>query len=92
MVDMEEPQGLSVALEPKITRDQVVDVLGAIDDAIIVAIIETGATIEELEEAAEWAAGESDVMGEMERKLAGAASAVYDILTAPDQFREENRD
>lgn len=31
-------------------------------------------------------------MGEMERKLAGVASAIYDILTAPDRFAKEERD
>jgi hypothetical protein len=52
---------------------------------------ETGATLEELEEAAAWLAGESDVMGEERLPLTGAAAKVYEII-ARDELSERERD
>ena len=73
------------------TASEAVDILGPMPDARIAAILATGATIEQLEEAAAWAAGESDVMGEMRRPVSGPVAAVYEILTA-DEALAEDRD
>ncbi len=72
-----------------VTREQVIDVLGDIDDAKIADIIATGATYEDLEEAAVWAAGEDDVMGKLRRPLVGVAARVHEILTADEEYEEE---
>jgi hypothetical protein len=45
-----------------LTPQDVRHILGDLDDAKIAAILATEATPEELEEAAAWASGESDVM------------------------------
>lgn len=74
-----------------VTRDEIEALLGRITDAQISAIIGTGASCGEVEEAAAWAAGESDVMGEAEAKLTGAAAAVYDLLTAAESYENERR-
>jgi len=58
-------------------------------DARITAIVATGATIVQLEEAAAWAAGESDAMGELERPVSGPVAAIYDILTAEEEYTED---
>ncbi len=73
----------------RLTRELVVKVVGRIDDAKIAAILATGATLEELEEAVAWASRESDVMGDIARPLTGAAASVYDILTLDEQFEED---
>jgi hypothetical protein len=59
-------------------------------DQRIVDIIATGATMEELEIALAWAAGESDVMGKERHPLSGAAERVYAILMAGQEFPNEN--
>ena len=71
-----------------ITPEDVIQVIGRIEDDRIVAIVATGGTLEELEEAVMYAEQEDDVMGELRKPLVGAASEIYDILTR-DQYLEE---
>lgn len=73
------------------TRDDVIHLLGDVSDHKVVEILETGATLEQMEEAAAWLAGESDVMGEERLPLTGAAAKVYDII-ARDELPERERD
>ncbi len=75
----------------KATASDAVEILGPMPDARVAAILATGATVEQLEEAAAWAAGESDVMGELRRPVIGPVAEVYDILTA-DEALAEDRD
>lgn len=72
-----------------ITAHDVIEIVGPLTDARVTAIVATGATIEQLEEAAAWAAGESDVMGELERPVSGPVAAVYEILVAEEEFGED---
>ncbi len=72
-----------------ITPEDVVEVIGRIEDERIVAIVATGGTLEDLEEAAMYAEQEDDVMGELRKPLVGVASEIYDILTR-DQYLEES--
>jgi phosphoglycolate phosphatase-like HAD superfamily hydrolase len=74
----------------RLTPQDVKQIVGDLDDAKIAAILATDATVEELEEAAAWASGESDVMGELERPLEGVVATVYDILLAGEEL--EDRD
>jgi hypothetical protein len=78
---------------PAITQALVAETLGDIDDSTMSTILATGATVEEFEEAVAWATGESDVMGELEHPLSGAAAAVYDILTREreEQWQKEEQ-
>jgi len=73
----------------KATADDAVEIFGPLPDARIAAILATGATVRQLEEAAAWAAGESDVMGQMRRPVSGPVAVVYDILTANEAFAED---
>lgn len=72
-----------------LTHDQVVAVVGEIDDGKIVDIIATGATLEELVEAFAWASDETDALADAEKSLSGRVAAVYDVLTAEEQWEEE---
>jgi len=65
---------------PALTRNRVVSMVGQLEDAKIAAILATGATVQDLEEAIAWAEAESDVMGEMEKRLAEPAVRIYRIL------------
>ena len=72
-----------------ITPEDVIQVIGRIEDERIVAIVATGGTLEQLEEAAMYAEQEDDVMGELRKPLTGAVADIYDILTR-DQYLEES--
>jgi hypothetical protein len=58
-------------------------------DSTLAAILETGATLADLEIALAWAEGEDDLMGEAREPLTGAAASVYDLLTAETDVFEE---
>jgi hypothetical protein len=75
--------------DTKATAGDAVEILGALPDERIAAILATGVTVRQLEEAAAWAAGESDVMGHMRRPVSGPVAAVYDILTANEAYAED---
>ena len=75
---------------PPITAALIKTALSDVSDSKLAALLATQATIEEFEEALAWASGESDVMGELEKRLDGAAALVYEILTAEERFPDEN--
>jgi hypothetical protein len=72
-----------------LTPQDVKDIVGDLDDAKIAVILATGANAEQLEEAMAWAAGESDVMGDLERPLSGVVARLYDILMTGEEFPED---
>jgi len=59
---------------------------GELQDWKVAAIEATDATLEEVEEAAAWAAGDDEIKGDARRSLTGAAAAVYDLLALGDDF------
>lgn len=73
----------------KATAADIVEILGPLTDARMTAILATGATVSQIEQAAAWAAGESDVMGQLRRPASGPVAEVYEILTADDYFLED---
>lgn len=73
-----------------LSHDDLVALVGDLDDALIAAILAMGPTAEEIEEALACAADEDDVMAELERPLSGNAAKIYEILTA-DQDEDERR-
>jgi len=64
----------------RLTHDDVVALVGDLEDEAIAEIIATGATARDLDEAIAWAESESDVMGELERRMGEPATTVYRIL------------
>lgn len=66
-------------------------IFGRMPDARLAAILAAGATVGELEEAAAWAAGESDVMGPLARPVVGPVATIYEIITTvEEQFDEQD--
>jgi hypothetical protein len=76
-------------MKPRIMRDEVIGLFGELTDQQIVDIIESGATLADLEIAAAYAAQEDDVMGEERRPLSGAAAEVYEIVMRDEEHSEE---
>lgn len=72
-----------------VTAEQIIDIVGPLTDARVMAIIATGATIEQIEEAAAWADGESDVMGDLRLPGTSPVAAVYDILRTEEKYAED---
>lgn len=67
------------------TRDEIVRLVGDVDQMTISAIVETGASLAEIEQAAHWAAG--DTVARAERhEMSGRAEAVYDLLMDDPAF------
>ena len=76
----------------KLTRDQVIEVVGRVDDARITEIIATGATREELLEAFTLISEAGDLSAETQRAPAGRVAQLYDILTADaPEWAEDER-
>jgi len=72
-----------------VTAEEIIDIVGPLTDARVMAIIATGATIEQIEEAAAWAEGESDVMGDLRLRATTPVVAVYEILRTEEKYAED---
>ncbi len=75
----------------KAAASDILQICGKLTDARVAAILAIGATIEQVEEAAAWASGESDVMGQLRRPVSGPVAEIFDVLTA-DELYGEDRD
>jgi hypothetical protein len=73
------------------TLREIRETLGELEDAELEAILATGVTPAELEEALAWAEGESDVMGDMERPLEGRVAAAYTVLITEAPVDDHDR-
>lgn len=67
---------------PALTRDDVLRLCGDLPRWKVSAILDSGATIDDLETAMSWAVGEIDTDSGPELK--GSPAIVYDILTASE--------
>lgn len=91
---MEEPKTPKASYSEKdrpLTHDDIVRIVGDLEDSKIAAILALAPTAQEIEEAVAWAEAESDVMGELEKPLIGATAQIYNILITRKEFGEEER-
>ena len=70
-------------MESQLSPEDIVQIIGPIDDELLNAII---ADIADIEIAYQWYAGMDDIMGEEGLPLEGARLDVYEILQAGDVF------
>jgi hypothetical protein len=77
--------------ETTISYEEVRRLFGDIDDHNAREVIESGASLIELEEVAAHLADETDVMGELERPLTGRALRIYELLRHDRGQVEEER-
>ena len=68
-----------------VSRSDLKDIVGDIDDDKIIAILAMQPTLADLEEAAIWATGDGDVLAKAGRPLTGIAAEVFEILTADEE-------
>lgn len=73
----------------RVTGEDVRRLCRDISDTRVAAIVGTGASLTQLEEAVAWTEGEGDVMGEERRPLGGVVAEIYEILKEADSAWEE---
>lgn len=74
----------------KATHDEIQRLFGDISDSLTAEIIQSGATIAELEEVAAHLAQETDVMAELEKPLIGRALRIFTMLDREaEKWQEE---
>jgi hypothetical protein len=67
-----------------LTRDQVIEICGRLDDMRIADIIATGATHAELMEARTWLASDDYLGGDLGRSASGKVARLVDLLRAEE--------
>jgi hypothetical protein len=73
----------------RLTRDDILGVVGDVEDATITALLAIGASHLELEQAVMWANGDGDRLG---RPLTGRTAQAYDILLSDPAFAPADED
>ncbi len=86
---MTQPPKTAAPSGPALSAEEVRRIVGDISDARVLAILDLGASHDELEQAVAWAEGQSDVLGELELPLSGVVSEIHEILTAGEEWEEE---
>lgn len=71
------------------SRQDVTRLFGTVSDHTLLKILESGATLENLEEVSMWMAQEDDVMGEARRPLSGVPAQILDWLERDEGLPEE---
>lgn len=67
------------------TRDDLLRLVGDVDERKLLDILALHPTVAEIEQAAHWAAGDGDVLAKGGHPLVGTAAEVVDILTADEE-------
>jgi hypothetical protein len=70
------------------TSDDVIAVLGPVDETLVAEVIATGATQTELAEAFAWANNDEALMGEGRRLPTGGTAVLIDLLDSVDDEAE----
>jgi hypothetical protein len=68
-----------------ISRDELIRVVGDVDESTLLAILALRPTIAEVEEAAAWTTGSGDVVDRAGHPLTGVIAQIFDILTADEE-------
>jgi hypothetical protein len=71
-----------------LTRNEVIDVLGPVDDDLLVEIVGTGATQAELEEAYTWLRSDEALVNEGRPLPSGRVGALVEILETSEETEE----
>ncbi len=75
-----------------LTREEVIEVAGPLDDGRILQIIETGASKDELLEAFTWLSADDALARGLHREPHGRIAQLCEILERPDIATDRDRD
>ena len=70
------------------TSEEVIAILGPVDETLVAEVIATGATQAELAEAFAWANNDEALMGEGRRLATGRTAALVDLLVSDEDEPE----
>ena len=70
---------------------EIIEIVGPLDDAVLMRIVETEATPAEVLEAFTWATADDQIGNELERRPRGVVARVYDILKREEPEPDERR-
>jgi hypothetical protein len=79
---------MSASLRPA-TASEIIEIVGQLDDGVIVRIQATGATPAQVLEGFTWATADDQIGTELRHGRQGAAGAVYEILIEEDSEPED---
>lgn len=74
-----------------LTRDDVTNALGRVDDGVIAEIIGTGATVDELAEAQAWIANDEPLMNIGKPLATGRVRELIDILAELEPSEDDDK-
>lgn len=69
---------------PGLTRDQIIEICGRLDDMKVASIIATGASPAELMEARTWLVSDDYLGGDLGRGASGRVARLVDLLRADE--------
>ena len=73
------------------TAAEIIEIVGPLDDAVLMRIVKTEATPAEVLEAFTWAIADDQIGTELEHGPRGGVARVYDILKREEPEPEERR-
>ena len=73
------------------TAAEIKEIVGPLDDAVLMRIMETAATPAEVLEAFTWATADDQIGTELEHRPRGVDARVYDILKREEPEADERR-
>ena len=76
-------------MSDRASHDDVTRLFRGVSDHTVVRVLDTGATLEQLEEVGLWLAQEDDVLGEARRPLTGVPAQVLDWLERDEGYPDE---
>ena len=71
------------------TAAEIIEIVGPLDDAVLMRIVETEATPGEVLEAFTWANADDQIGTELEHRPRGAVARVYEILKREEPESDE---
>lgn len=74
-----------------LTADDIRRLAGDIADHRLLAILDIGGTVEDLEEALAWDSGNGDLGRRLTHNLSGNAARIFEILFEDQRLEEERR-
>jgi hypothetical protein len=76
-------------ISPPATAEEVLEIVGPLDDSVLMRIVETEATPAEVLEAFTWVTADDQIGTEVERRPRGAVARVYGILKREEPEPDE---
>jgi hypothetical protein len=73
------------------TVAEIIEIVGPLDDSVLMRIVETEATPAEVLEAFTWATADDQIGTELEHRPRGIVARVYDILKREEPELDERR-